>query len=77
MSSRHHKPIPRGVHPSSLLTSTGTPPTPWASPARAQRGSGASPCWEVAKASVERARAEERGRCQEGNLVERARPTMT
>jgi hypothetical protein len=34
MSSRRHKPIPRGVHPSSLLTSTGTPPTPWASPAR-------------------------------------------
>jgi hypothetical protein len=52
-SSRPHKPIPRGAHPSSLLTRTDTPPTTWASPARAQRGSGASPCWEVAKASVD------------------------
>jgi hypothetical protein len=28
MSNRHHEPIPRGVHPSPLLTSTDTPPTP-------------------------------------------------
>jgi hypothetical protein len=53
MSNRQDEPIFQHVHPRSTLNRTDFHPTPWASPARAQRGSGASPCWEVAKASVD------------------------
>jgi hypothetical protein len=71
--NRHHSAIPRPHHPGPLFAEGDIHPTTWASPARAQRGSGASPCWEVAKASVDV--REPRERTVPGGQSRRARLT--